>query len=105
MTKYENIFNALGDSTRRAIFEKLSKGPLAVVDIAKKLPVTRPAVSQHLRVLMDAGLVTAQQKGTRNYYQLDPQGIAAMCNYLDRMWDAALHAFKLVAENEEEKKK
>ncbi len=105
MTNCENIFNALGDPTRRKIFEKLSKGPFAVVDIAKKLPITRPAVSQHLKVLMDAGLVTVRQNGTRNIYQIDPKGVLVMRNYLDRMWDSALHAFKLAAEDEKERRK
>ena len=98
MINYDDIFNALGDPTRRKIFEKLSKRPLAVVEIAKKLPVTRPAVSQHLKVLMSAGLITVHQDGTRNLYQIDPKGILALRNYLDRMWDFALHAFKTEAE-------
>jgi DNA-binding transcriptional ArsR family regulator len=100
MTNYEKSFNALGDPTRRRIFERLSKGPLAVVDVADKLTVTRPAVSQHLKVLMEAGLVTADRVGTRRLYQIDPKGVLAMRNYLDSMWDVALLAFKQAAENE-----
>jgi DNA-binding transcriptional ArsR family regulator len=105
MTNLERAFNALGDPTRRQIFERLGGGPLAVVDVAKRLPVTRPAVSQHLKVLMDAGLVTVHREGTRNLYQIDPKGVLAMRDYLDGMWDAALHAFKHAAENERKKQK
>lgn len=105
MSYHKNAFNALGDPTRRTIFERLAKGPLAVVEVAKKLPVSRPAVSQHLKVLMDAGLVSVHHEGTRNLYQINPKGVLAMRNYLDDVWDAALHAFKFAAENEGRKKK
>jgi DNA-binding transcriptional ArsR family regulator len=105
MTNSNQAFNALGSPTRRTIFERLSKGPLAVVDIAEKLPVTRPAISQHLKVLMQAGLVTVHQQGTRRLYEIDPKGVMAMRNYLDSMWDTALHAFKTAAENERKKEK
>ncbi len=98
MTNTENAFTALGDGTRRRIFETLSRGPQAVVDIADRVPVTRPAVSQHLKVLMEAGLVKVHQEGTRRLYEIDPRGVLAMRAYLDSMWDHALHAFKKVAE-------
>jgi DNA-binding transcriptional ArsR family regulator len=104
MANAKKIFEALGDSTRQAIFEKLKDGPLAVVDIAKKLPVTRPAVSQHLKVLREAGLISSRSEGTRNVYQIDPEGVLAMRRYLDTLWDAALSSFKAVAEAEERKK-
>lgn len=90
--------DALGDPTRRAIFEQLSAGPRAVGEIAEQLPVSRPAVSQHLRVLKDAGLVAERREGTRRIYRLDPDGLAAVRDYFDRFWDAALAEFKAAAE-------
>jgi DNA-binding transcriptional ArsR family regulator len=95
--------DALGDPTRRAIFELLgkSKKPRAVGDIAGRLPVSRPAVSQHLKVLKDAGLVVDQPDGTRRLYQLDPDGVAELRSYFDRFWSDALAAFKAAAEEEE----
>lgn len=104
MANAKKIFGALGDSTRQVIFEKLKNGPLAVVDIAKKLPVTRPAVSQHLKVLREAGLISSRAEGTKNVYQIDPVGILAMRRYFDGFWDDALSSFKVVAEAEERKK-
>ena len=95
---YDKAFNALGDPTRRAIFEKLRARPLAVVDIADGLPVSRPAVSQHLKVLKDARLIRVHRVGTRNLCQIDTRGVLAMRNYLDNFWDIALAAFKQVAE-------
>ncbi len=86
--------NALGDPTRRAIFEHIGERPLAVVDLAALVPVSRPAVSQHLKVLKEAGLVRDQQVGTRRIYSLDPDGIEGLRDYLDRFWNTALHAFK-----------
>jgi DNA-binding transcriptional ArsR family regulator len=91
---------ALGDPTRQAIVELLSGGPRAVGEIARDLPVSRPAVSQHLRVLKEAGLVTDRQQGTRRLYQLDPTGAAAVHAYLDRLWDSALAAFKSEVERD-----
>jgi DNA-binding transcriptional ArsR family regulator len=88
----------LGDPTRRAIFERLAGGPLAVVDIAQTLPVSRPAVSQHLRVLKDVGLVTDRAEGTRRLYAIDRAGLAALRSYFDRFWDQALDAFRRAAE-------
>ena len=89
---------ALGDPTRRAVFERLRGGPRAVGEIAAELPVSRPAVSQHLRVLKDAGLVTERRDGTRHLYRLDPDGLAELRDYFDRFWDAALADFKAAAE-------
>ncbi len=85
---------ALGDPTRRTIFERLSAKPSAVGELARELPVSRPAVSQHLRVLKQAGLVRELPVGTRRIYRLDPRGIAAMRDWLDAHWAAALDAFK-----------
>lgn len=86
--------SALGDATRRAIFELLADGPRPVGELARGLPVTRPAVSQHLKVLKDAGLVIDHQEGTRRLYQLNPDGVAALRAYFDRFWNRALTAFK-----------
>jgi DNA-binding transcriptional ArsR family regulator len=88
----------LGDPTRRAIFERLAGGPLAVGELAEGLPVSRPAVSQHLKVLKEAGLVTDRAAGARRVYQLDPNGIGAVRAYLDQFWNQALSAFKEAAE-------
>jgi DNA-binding transcriptional ArsR family regulator len=91
--------DALGDPTRRAIFERLGAGPRAVGELASELPVSRPAVSQHLKVLKDAGLVVDRAEGTRRLYQLDPQGIAELRAYFDTFWMQALTAFKEAVEN------
>jgi DNA-binding transcriptional ArsR family regulator len=95
---------ALGDPTRRAIFERLARGASAVGDLAANLPVTRPAVSQHLRVLKEAGLVTQLVQGTRHIYRIDPRGIGAMREWLDAHWVNALDAFKAFADAEETSK-
>lgn len=92
--------DALGDRTRRAIFERLRSGPLAVGEIADELPVSRPAVSQHLRVLKDAGLVRERREGTRRLYRLDPDGLGELRDYFDDFWSEALAAFKAAAEEE-----
>jgi DNA-binding transcriptional ArsR family regulator len=97
-------FEALGDPTRRAIFERLARGASAVGDLAANLPVTRAAVSQHLRVLKDAGLVTQSAQGTRRIYRIDPRGIGAMREWLDAHWATALDAFKAFADMEETSK-
>ena len=90
---------ALGDATRRAIFELLAEGPRPVGELASELPVTRPAVSQHLKVLKDAGLVIDRREGTRRLYQLNPDGVAALRTYFDRFWNRALTAFKEAVEH------
>lgn len=89
---------ALGDPTRRAIFESLARRPKAVGEIAAELPVSRPAVSQHLRVLKEAGLVTDRTDGTRRIYQIRQQGVQAIHGYLDQMWGQAMAAFQAEAE-------
>jgi DNA-binding transcriptional ArsR family regulator len=95
-------FDALGDHTRRAIFERLADRPRAVGELAQELPVSRPAVSQHLKVLKDAGLVTQRAVGSRRIYQLDPVGVGALRAYLDQFWDRALASFKQAAERKAE---
>jgi DNA-binding transcriptional ArsR family regulator len=94
--------SALGDPTRRAIFESLAGGPRAVGELARELPVSRPAVSQHLKVLKEAGLVSDRRDGNRRLYQLDPAGVGAIRAYLDQYWDHALAAFKRAAEQDNE---
>jgi DNA-binding transcriptional ArsR family regulator len=94
-----NGMDALGDPTRRAIFERLGAGPRAVGELAEGLPVSRPAVSQHLKVLKDAGLVVDRKAGTRRLYQLDPRGVGALRAYFDSFWMQALTAFKEAVEN------
>jgi DNA-binding transcriptional ArsR family regulator len=94
--------SALADPTRRAIFERLADHPLAVGELASELPVSRPAVSQHLRVLKDARLVIDRRAGTRRIYQLDPDGVGAMREYLDQFWNRALATYKAAVEQREE---
>lgn len=91
---------AMADRTRRSIVERLAHGPLAVGELARDLPVSRPAVSQHLKVLKCAGLVRDRADGTRRVYQLDPTGLAAMRADLDRFWSQALAGFKEIVEQE-----
>ncbi|HTJ13266.1 MAG TPA: metalloregulator ArsR/SmtB family transcription factor [Dinghuibacter sp.] len=98
-------FNALGDPTRRSIFEKLANGPLSVVHIADGLPISRPAVSQHLKVLREAKLITMEQSGTRSMYRIDRDGVRSLRDYLDKFWDQALLNFKELAEQAEKQKK
>jgi DNA-binding transcriptional ArsR family regulator len=98
-------FAALGDPTRRAIFERVAARPTSVGELARGLPVSRPAVSQHLRVLKDAGLVRETAEGTRRVYRLDPRGIGAMRDWLEAHWSAALEAFKDFADAETEREK
>jgi DNA-binding transcriptional ArsR family regulator len=93
-----DAWSVLGDRTRRAIFERLVDRPCAVVELADELPVSRPAVSQHLRVLKDAGLVIAQPVGTRRIYRVDRDGLAALRADLERFWGKALAAYKPVVE-------
>ena len=94
------MLDALGDPTRRAVLEVLRDGPRAVVAIATELPVSRPAVSQHLRVLKGAGLVTERRDGTRHLYRIDPEGLAILRAYLESFWTDALASFKDSAEEE-----
>lgn len=89
---------ALADPTRREVFERLGDGPRSVGEIAAGMPVSRPAVSQHLRVLKDAGLVGDRRDGARRIYAIEPDGVGAMRAYLDRFWNTALAAFKEAAE-------
>ena len=96
---------ALGDPTRRTIFERVAAQPAAVAEVARGLPVSRPAVSQHLRVLKEAGLVNETSEGTRRIYRIDPRGIAAMRDWLDTQWAAALAAFKDFADQETDQEK
>jgi len=91
-------FAALADPTRRAVFERLGDGPRAVGELADGLPVSRPAVSQHLKVLKEAGLVSDRAEGARRVYQIDPAGLGQLRAWLDRFWDQALAAFQAEAE-------
>jgi DNA-binding transcriptional ArsR family regulator len=101
MTYQLSGLTALGDPTRRAIFERLADRPRAVGELAAELPVSRPAVSQHLKVLKDAGLVIDHHVGTRRIYQLNPDGVGALRAYLDQFWTQSLAAFKTAAEQRE----
>jgi DNA-binding transcriptional ArsR family regulator len=94
----ERQFAALADPSRRAIFERLARGPMAVGALAEGFPISRPAVSQHLRVLSEARLVKAERAGTQNIYRVNPEGVAALRDYLDAMWSRALGDFKAAAE-------
>jgi DNA-binding transcriptional ArsR family regulator len=98
-------FTALADPTRRAIFERLAERPSAVGELAHDLPVSRPAVSQHLKVLKEAGLVIDEPDGTRRIYQLDPEGVDALRAYLDQFWNQALTAFKRAVEQDPKEKR
>lgn len=98
--KVTEVLDALGDPTRRAVLELLRDGPRPVGEIAAELPVSRPAVSQHLRVLKGAGLVTERKDGTRHLYRVDPDGLAALRAYLESFWTDVLAAFKQAAEQE-----
>jgi len=98
---YRNALEALADPTRRRVFEKLRQGPSAVGRLAGGMPVSRPAVSQHLKVLKEAALVSDRQEGARRIYAIDPKGLGAMRAWLDQFWENALEAFK----NEVEKPK
>jgi DNA-binding transcriptional ArsR family regulator len=98
-----DALGALGDPTRRAIFELLATRPRAVGELANELPVSRPAVSQHLKVLKEVALVTDSAEGTRRLYRVDPRGVHALRDYLDQLWDNALAAFAAAVEAEEDK--
>ena len=101
MNAYAEPLNALGDPTRRAIFEQLAEGPKPVGELARALPVSRPAVSQHLKVLKSAGLVSDRPLGTRRVYRIDPDGVIALRDYFERFWDRALADFQTAAEAKE----
>jgi DNA-binding transcriptional ArsR family regulator len=98
-------FGALGDSTRRTVFERVAARPSSVSELARGLPVSRPAVSQHLRILKQAGLVSETADGTRRIYRLDPRGIAAMRTWLDGFWAAALGSFQEYVERQPDQEK
>ncbi len=98
MTYQVDPLTALGDATRRTIFERLADHPRAVGELAGDLPVSRPAVSQHLKVLKEAGLVIDRQAGNRRIYQLNPDGVGALRAYLDQFWNQAMVAFKATVE-------
>ena len=95
---YADAIAALADPTRRAVLERLRSGPQPVVEIARGLPVSRPAVSQHLRVLKEAGLVRERREGTRHFYRVDGDGLADLRAYFEEFWQDALDAFKAAAE-------
>ena len=97
----DTTFVALADPTRRRVFEALGSGPKSVGEIARGLPVSRPAVSQHLRVLKDAGLVADRAEGTRRVYAIDPKGLGTLRKWLDQFWDTALQAFAEEVERSE----
>ena len=103
MANADRAFSALYDPTRRAVLERLRDGPRPVGEIARGLPVTRPAVSQHLKVLKEAGLVSDRSEGTRRIYHIDPKGLGAMRAWLDQFWDSALAAFAAEIENSSKK--
>lgn len=99
------MMTALGDPTRQAIFDRLSDGPRPVGVLAAGLPVSRPAVSQHLKVLKDVGLVVDRREGTRRLYQVDPAGLAVLRTYLDRFWERSLAAFEQAATEQEDEQR
>ncbi len=94
----DSIWTALGDPTRRAIFEQLAEGPRAVGELAAEFPVSRPAVSQHLKVLKEAGLVVDRRAGTRRIYQLNPDGVGTLRAQIDRFWSKVLASYKELVE-------
>jgi DNA-binding transcriptional ArsR family regulator len=97
---YINALEALSDATRRAIIEKIAQGPCTVSEIAEVIPVSQPAVSQHLRVLREAQLVQMRKAGARRIYSLAPEGLMELRAYFDRMWGDVLLAFKQAADNQ-----
>jgi DNA-binding transcriptional ArsR family regulator len=103
VTTYQSGFSALADPTRREIFERLARRPSRVGELAEGLPVSRPAVSQHLKVLREAGLVADIREGSRRLYRVNPDGVARMRTYLDRFWSDALAAFETAARAEEDR--
>jgi DNA-binding transcriptional ArsR family regulator len=103
MAAQAKLFEALADQTRRQVFERLAAGPCAVGEIARGLPVSRPAVSQHLKVLKAAGLVRDRAEGTRRVYSIDPHGLGAIRTWLDQFWGSALAAFEREIERTRER--
>ena len=103
MQTYGDAIEALGDATRRAVFERLGERPMAVGELAAGLPVSRPAVSQHLRVLKDAGLVSERREGTRRIYSVEPDGVAELRQYFEQFWERSLTSFKKAAETKGER--
>jgi DNA-binding transcriptional ArsR family regulator len=101
---YGDAFAALADPTRRRIFERLKSGPKPVGTVARGMPVSRPAVSQHLKVLKAAGLVADRPEGARRVYFIDPHGLGALRKWLDQFWDEALAAFRAEVEKASEQK-
>ena len=100
MSTYQDGFSALADPTRRAIFELLARGPRAVGELAEQFPVTRPAVSQHLKVLKDVGLVSDRAEGTKRIYRLNEAGVAALRDQLDTFWKRTMSGFEQLMEEE-----
>ncbi len=98
-TNQLDVLGALADPTRRRIFERLLSGPMAVQQIADGMPVTRPAVSQHLRVLMDAGLVSVRPNGTRRVYAVSTDGLGALRTWMEEFWGRALEAYRAASES------
>ena len=102
-TRIDRVFDALGDPTRRAVFRRLRKGNRSVREIAEGMNVSRPAVSQHLKVLKGAGLIAVRIDGARHLYGVDPSAIEVLRNWLDGFWDQTLTAFKVAAEQEQKR--
>jgi DNA-binding transcriptional ArsR family regulator len=100
MIRFSNVVSALADPTRRDIFERLAVEPQSVGALAQDLPISRPAVSQHLRVLKEAGLVSDHAEGTRRIYHIDPAGLGVLRQWLDRFWDQSLEAFRAAADKD-----
>jgi DNA-binding transcriptional ArsR family regulator len=105
MTNYTAMLAALADPTRRAIFERLAQAPSSVGEVARELPVSRPAVSQHLKVLKSAGLVTDEAAGTRRVYSVNPVGVAAIRDYFEQFWQQSLTRFAAVASQQVQEEK
>ncbi len=105
MSAYGTVLEALADSTRRQVFERLRRGPLPVGELTAGLDVSRPAVSQHLKTLLDSGLVTVEQVGTRRYYSIAPDGLAELRAWVESFWDEPLVRFKESAEREQRRRK
>lgn len=97
---YQSVFTALSDPTRREVFERLARAPTSVGRIAAEMPVSRPAISQHLKVLSDAGLVSVRSQGTMRIYAVSPEKLQELRGWLEQMWDTALEAFAKAAEKE-----